>query len=445
MNAIKNQLITITCLFMIVIGAIQATALSKDGSNDSGILGNEVTERIEMTLAGKSGMDVTLEHSFGDIDIRTGASDKIVLIGEKRVIAKNKAITAEFLSKMKLVVAERSNSVRIVTEYPDEKSLKRKVKRFSISYSIEVPADIRLNVKNSFGEIDITGVSGDIDITNGYGKLTARDLKGTTTLANKFGAIAAFNINGDTEIISAHSPLDIQDIYGNLTAETRHGSIKILHVEGNARIECGHGSVRCDDISGRTDIVNSHGKVECRNIGDEIDIHNSHGSVVVEDAQSRARVRTSFSRATVLRINGDVIVENEHGSVEAETINGNAEVNTTFGTVRIDQVKGDVLVTNHHGKISVQNILTEPSSTSRSVRLKSTYGSINLRVPESFSANITASTSFGKFACDFPLYMSLGKEGLSSGNSQRVTGKIGDGKDTVILETSHSNISLEKM
>ncbi|MFC1608016.1 DUF4097 domain-containing protein [Candidatus Latescibacterota bacterium] len=445
MNTTKQQLIILTCLLIILMGATQAVSISTNGSSDSGILGNEVTERIEITLAGKTGMDVTLEHSFGNIDIRTGTSDKIVLIGEKRVVARNKSITAEFLSKMKLVVAERSNGVRIVTEYPDEKSLKKKVKRFSISYSIEVPPDIRLNVKNSFGEIEITGVSGDIEITNGYGNLIATDLKGTTTLTNKFGAVKVVNIKGDAEITSAHSPLEINDIYGDLTAVTRHGSIKIVHVEGSARIECGHGSVIVEDISEGTNIVNSHGKVECRNIGGEIDINNSHGSVIVEDAQSRAKIKTSFNRATVLRINGDVVVENEHGSVEANTISGSAEINTTFGSVRIDQVEDDVLVTNHHGKISVQNILAESSSASRSIRLKSTHGSINLRVPESFSANITASTSFGKFACDFPLYMSLGKEGLSSGSSQRVTGKVGDGKDTVILETTHSNISLEKM
>ena len=443
MKTLKVLLPLLLILIGVGVFTEQSSANSSRNKAKKWIGAVPVTEQIDISVAGKPGMEIILEHSFGSIEIIKGRDDAIHVTGEKTVTAKDDAVIKEFLSLMNLEVSDRPNRVKIVTEYPDN-DLKKKVKSFSISYTIEIPSEVILSVENSFGNIDITNVSGEFDITNGYGKLTASMLDGRTSLTNKFGAIKAHHITGDAVITTAHSSLDIEQVTGNLTAQTKFGKMTVNTVKGNGFLTGGHGAIECTNISGDTEITNSHGSVTCRAIGGDTRINNSHGRIDVKNMESDVRAQTSFNRVNAEYVKGKLTVENQHGAVEAVFIDGGADIHTTFGSVQVDHIDGNVVVINQHGSITAQNILQDPAGSKRNVRLKTSHASIKMRVPETFSANISVSTTNGKFKCDFPLSMNLGDSEIS-GSSQRLKGTVGDGNDTVDLEATHSNIYVEKM
>ena len=91
------------------------------------------------------------------------------------------------------------------------------------------------------------------------------------------------------------------------------------------------------------------------------------------------------------------------------------------------------------------NILEDSPQTKRNVRLKTSHASIRMAVPEILSATINASTSFGKIRCDFPILMNLGNVDINSSNRSKINGTVGDGKDSIDLEASFANITIEKM
>ena len=442
-----NKVLMLLLLILIAACIVpdQAAAASKKGSDVTGLLSKEVTEPLELTLAGASGMEIVLEHSFGNLDIRTGQSDRIYIKGEKKLTVKDSRIAEEFMKGMRFIVTERPNRVKIVTEYPDDDNLKEKVRNFSISYTIEVPPNVTLNAESSFGDIDIADVSGNITISGGYGKITARTVNGDTSLKNKFGSIQASNITGNAFISTSHSSLDIGQINGNLEAYTKFGSLTVKGVGGSAALANEHGAINCSDISGQTDIANSYGQVECRIIHGRITINNSFGPVKVENVDHDLWVINSFAKVTANTIKGTITVENKHGAVEAGFVDGDADIRTSFGSVQVDRVGGNVQVTNQHGSITALNILQGASGMKRNVRLKTSHASIRVAVPETLSATINASTTFGKLTCDFPILIKLGNEDMSSSNRQQVNGTIGDGKDSVELEASFANITIEKM
>ena len=441
-----KTLLFITILTLAVTGLFtnQAGASSKNKPESNGILGTAVTEKIDMTLPGKPGMEIRLEHSFGDIDIRPGQDSRIYINGEKHLTVKDPGITGEFLQEMKLEVIERPGRVTIKTHYPDDR-LKKKVKNFSISYTIEIPSDVQLSVENSFGQIDVRDVSGEFSIANGFGSMTAYNLKGETTLKNEFGNINADVINGNANISTGHSSLDIDHINGDLIAEGKFGSITVKNVSGMAKIFGGHGSIECFTVSGKTDITNSFGAVTCKNIGGELKVSNSHSTVNVTDIRNATSITTSFGKVTAKNIDGDLDVENQHSSVEAEIIRGNVDVRTSFGSVDVDQADGDVIVTNQHSSITVNNVLQKEMNRKRLIRLQTSFGPIKLYVPDDLSAQITAHTSQGTFKCGFPLFVNLQNVDVSSSSTQNISGTVGDGKDSIELEGSQGNIYLEKM
>ncbi|MCE5251124.1 DUF4097 domain-containing protein [bacterium] len=412
-------------------------------ASESNIPGTDFTEKITMTIPCKPGMEIILEHSFGNMDIRTGQDGRISIDGLKKITVKNTGIVDEFFKEMKLVVDEKPNRVTIKTEYPDKK-YRDKVKNYSISYTIEVPRDIVLDVQNSFGNVDIQGVSEKISIKNGFGNLTANDLRGETVLTNKFGTLVAHNIDGNTLIRNEHSSLDIFHITGNLTAETKFGSIRIEDVAGTADISGGYGKVDCSKIMGNCDIKNSFGEVICTAVDGMTGITNGHGAITVSDIKNSLSVRSSFGRISAGNVRGDVRVDNQHAAVEIELVEGNAEVNNSFGAVNASHVGGNVIVVNQHGSITARGVLQKNTGSKRTVRLKTSHAPITLSVPESLSAKITASTSFGKFKCDMPVLVNFGKVDVSSSNNQNITGTIGDGRDTIELEASFADIRVEK-
>ena len=439
------MLITILTLTVTGLFTDQAGASSKNKPIGNGILGKAVTEKIELTIPGKQGMEINLEHSFGDIDIRPGQDSRIYINGEKLLIVKDKGITEEFLKEMNLEVIERPGKVTIKTHYPDNKKLKKKVKNFSISYTIEIPSGVQLSVKSSFGQIDVRNVSGEFSIINKFGSMTAFNLDGETTLNNQFGSIDADEINGNANITTGHSSMNIDHIEGDLIAEGKFGSITVKNVSGTAKISGGHGAIDCSTVSGDTDITNSFGPVTCSDIGGELIVRNSHSKVYVENIRNNTSITTGFGKVTAINIDGDLEVENQHSSVEAEIIHGNVDIHTSFGSVNVDQVDGDVIVNNQHSSITVKNVLQKEMNRKRSIRLKTSFGSIKLYVPDDLSAQITAHTSQGTFKCGFPLMVNMQNVDVSSSSTQNISGTVGDGRDSIELEGSNGNIYLEKM
>ena len=400
--------------------------------------GNYISKNIDIKIPANPGMLIFIEHTFGNIDVRKGVNNQILITGEKRVSDDDNELAGEFLDKMKLDVEENGNTIRIKTNYPDE--YKNKIKNFSISYKIEIPEDIDLNLKNSFGNTDLKGISGRFSISNAFGKLSTEDLTGESQLKNKFGELTAENIKGETNINNSHGSIDIKNITGNLTAGTKFGKINIIQVKGTADITGGHGNITIDDIRDDAKLSNSFSSIKCSNIGGEAQISNSHGKVEALHINGNTKITNKFGSVNAENIKGNLLVENSHSPVEAKQISGNIDASNSFSPVTITNTTGDIIVSNSHGNITVKNVLEKESYDERLVKLETTFGVIRLNLPGNISAGIKASTTFGKIKCDFPVYL----ENTSS-NSLKISAKLGDAKDNIELTGKNTSIYIEKV
>jgi len=429
----------------------QSYAMTRKKSGDSeierGLWGNYISEKIDLTLSGKPGMSIELEHSFGDIDVKKGRNDGITITGEKRVSSKDSDLAREFLGLMELKVEEKGDGVVIKTYYPEEeynKRTRKKIKNFSISYTINIPENVSLQMKNSFGNIVMDNISGQFSVTNSFGKVDAANLDGETELNNKFGSITAVRCGGNTRIGNEHGSLDIQHIRGDLVARNTFGPIKVVDVSGNAQITGGHGAVTAEEIVGDATIETSFSALTCANIGGRVTIRNSHGKVDVNGVENDTRITTSFQKAVVKNIRGNVTVESQHSPVEVANVLGDADVNTSFGHMNLTRIRGGVVATNQHGSVTAEDILPSGEDEGRLVRLKTSFGTMKLILPETLSAQLAVTTSQGKIESDFPITMKLRGTLSTSSTTQKIDGTVGSGKDRIEIEGSHSNIYLEK-
>lgn len=403
---------------------------------DRRLWGDYISEDINIKIPGKPGMTIRIEHSFGDIDVRTGVNNQISITGEKRVSSRDKELAREFLEKMEIKVEEKPDIVEIKTHYPDERD---RVKNFSISYKIEIPENIDLHAENSFGNIDLRSVSGKFLISNGFGKLAAEDLTGETTLKNKFGELTAETIKGDANIKNEHGSLNITNVTKDLTASNKFGEISVYNVKGTAIISGGHGKMTVEELGNKTELTNSFGSIICRDINGITEIHNSHGKIEAKDIQGNTRIENKFGAVKARTIKGGLHIENGHAPVNAEDILGNIEVINSFSPVNIENAGKNVIVKNRNGNITVKDILKKESSLERLVKLETSFGVARLTLSEHISARFEASTTFGKIDCDFPVYLES-----TSSKSLKISGKLGDGKDKIEIEGKNTSIYIKK-
>ena len=91
-------------LTVMVIAAVEGS----DQAVNRNILkkGDTYSEDINLSFSAKPGMRVTIKHSRGDVEIRPGTDDKIVISGTKSVSGPDGEKARELLRALKIKVEE---------------------------------------------------------------------------------------------------------------------------------------------------------------------------------------------------------------------------------------------------------------------------------------------------------------------------------------------------
>jgi len=411
-------------------------------NQDKRLWGNYSSEKIDITLSGQPGMRIIIDHQFGDINVIKGANTQVKITGEKRVSARNKDIEEKFLKEMKLRVDERDNSIIITAEYPEqrerERRFQKRIKSFSIMYTIEVPDDIHIEMENSFGDIDLQDLNGEFRIRNGFGKLSAGRLQGDVNLKNQFGALEARDITGDTEINNEHGSLEIRTVNGQLRASNQFGEILVDNVTQDIEIEGAHGKMTVKRIDGKADLKNTFGAINCSDVKGTLEIRNNNAKVDVFNVGKDVTIYNSFGRVKVIETGGNLWIRNNNSNVMVDDVGGDIEINNSFGLVEITKNNGNITVINRHGKITAMDILRNAVEP-KTIRLETSFAGIDISLPADISARIEASTSFGSIKSDFPVMTDR-----TSFNSQRITANLGDEKHSIELEGNNGSIKIMK-
>jgi DUF4097 and DUF4098 domain-containing protein YvlB len=164
-----------------------------------------------------------------------------------------------------------------------------------------------------------------------------------------------------------------------------------------------------------------------------VEVDTSNGAVSVEAIDGSIRLDTS---------NGAIDVYDSAGSLNADTSNGRIEVVRFVGDLRLDTSNGEVWIEEVVGSVdaetsngSVQYIGT-PTTVSN--RLRTSNGSITVRVPIDASIAFVAGTSSGRIRSTLPL--------VGDTQGDEWSAELNPPTDTMLtLRTSNGTIRIEGM
>jgi DUF4097 and DUF4098 domain-containing protein YvlB len=182
-----------------------------------------------LTVSGSVSLDVTT--GSGDITVRTGGANQVVVHGTVR--SSNNWFGGDSESAVRSVqsnppIEQNGNSIRIGYNLPEDAR-----HHVSISYEVTVPPDTSFRGNTGSGNVGVQGLRKDVTVTTGSGDVNLRELGPQSSARTGSG-----NIKG-------------QDVALPFKAHTGSGSIEAdLTGNGDADVETGSGSVRLRGVKG---------------------------------------------------------------------------------------------------------------------------------------------------------------------------------------------------
>ncbi|MBD5786093.1 DUF4097 family beta strand repeat protein [Cellulosimicrobium terreum] len=148
------------------------------------------------------------------------------------------------------------------------------------------------------------------------------------------------------------------------------------------------GSVYAEGVLGAVDMTLSAGEARLDDV-ERLDLKVSAGSVVVGRVESAADVKVSAGSLRIGEIAGDGTVRATNGTITVASVLGTLDVHGANGDIAVGRVRGTVTAKSAHAGIRVGAV------ESGSVTLTTSFGSIEVGVPEGTAAYLDVAADHG--------------------------------------------------
>jgi len=326
------------------------------------------------------GSSIEIINRYGDVLVNPADTDQIKVDVTKTVIASNEKEAEELSKVLMYSIVEEGGRYRVISNFNRDENRVRG-RRIKTSLTIQVPKRSSLSVNNRNGAIDVSGITGDQQVANAFGKVVLSRITGA---------------------------VDIKSRNDNVVVE---------------------------DISGMAKISNEFGNVEARRVSGNLNIELRNGNVDVDEAKADTRISNAFGSITAKNIQGSFTADSRMTNVDLAHVENNATVDGQFGNVKLEDVKGAVSVENKNGEVELR-YLQPPRNN---VKVTSKFGRVTVTLPANSSFSIDARTRYASISSDFPEVQPRNEADRNSLN-----GRVGAGGPEIRIDNQNGDISIYK-
>jgi hypothetical protein len=165
----------------------------------------------------------------------------------------------------------------------------------------------------------------------------------------------------------------------------------------------------------------------------DLTIHTSNGRITVRKIRGTVYLRTSNGQIKLDDVNGKIDSQTTNGRIEVAKVSGDVDLRTSNDRITIEEASGTFSAVASNGSIHFDGEFATGSEN----RLKTSNGSVKLKLRGEPSLIVDASTTNGTVNCSLPLAV----QGLSG--RKHLTGTIGSGDASVTLKTTNGSISVD--
>src|SRR5579863_7266334 len=178
-NNVKVGKFAFCALGIFLLGAVRPAIFAAEPAGvPVGSAQQQVTHNFDRSIPLPSGQSLRIEHKFGDIAVRTHASRDVHVSAAIHVSASSQDDAENYAKQIQIHIESSASGVLVRTDYPEQKDSGWWGHRnFSVSveYTIEMPENAPLTVRNKFGKISVAGLKAATDIDDEQGSVSIHD------------------------------------------------------------------------------------------------------------------------------------------------------------------------------------------------------------------------------------------------------------------------------
>jgi hypothetical protein len=220
-------------------------------------------------------------------------------------------------------------------------------------------------------------------------------------------------------------------------ADARAIVVDTSHQDGVVRIEAKHPGRDgfFEHAGGRSPTVRMLISVPRRI---NVDARTGDGAIRARDVNGRIELRTGDGSVRLQGVEGDITISTGNGAVTADQLQGRVAVSTGDGSVNLSGRLDELTARTGDGAIDVDAL---PGSTMKSDWAISTGdGSVRLRLPAGFNAEIDAHTGDGGIATSGVAVVP--QPGVRDDGRRDVRGRVGSGGQLLTIRTGDGAIDV---
>ena len=198
----------------------------------------------ELDARGARSLRVEAKAGMLRIEGRAGTS-------EVRVRGTARASRESWLEDIQLRAERRGDVLEVIVDIPSWSWTGTGREYKGLDLVIEVPPGLALDVVDGSGAIEMRGV-GPLRLRDGSGEIEITDVTGTVDIDDGSGEVVLRNVRGEVRIEDGSGEMHIEDVQGNVDiVDDGSGSLTIARVTGWVQVnDAGSGTVEVTDVGG---------------------------------------------------------------------------------------------------------------------------------------------------------------------------------------------------
>ena len=208
----------------------------------------EKTKQIKKVFAADKHSSVELVNKYGSIHINTWEKDSVAIEVSIKTMAKTEEEAKELIDMARIELIGKLGFISAKTYWGENSGLIKKsamdIKRYvtgeqkiTIDYTVYMPKTNKLSIENTFGDVYMPSLEGDVRLDLSHGDLKAKAFKTVKSFKLEYGKAYIDSLEeGNFEILFGDLILEkINELYLNSkVSEIEIGSVETLHLDSKS-------------------------------------------------------------------------------------------------------------------------------------------------------------------------------------------------------------------
>lgn len=205
--------------------------LLNSSANAQGTL-QVATKKIERTIGGPAVRTLYITAEKADIEMVTWDKSDISVVMELSARHPSRAVATEDLSKFQYI-ADRNGKDYFLRNYIVLKDGENKpLSNLKARYTIHLPPSCAVDLKNSFGTINLKGLTNQLTLKADFCTTNISEISGKGLLNTTFGELKGDEITGAFSFASDHTNVRLEQISGAVKVDAVYGNVEIYPANG---------------------------------------------------------------------------------------------------------------------------------------------------------------------------------------------------------------------